>query len=165
MSFQPNGELIPDGGGDNIPLIRDILTIGRRESCDIPMRYPNVSGLHCELVFKDGFWYIKDLGSTNGIKVNGVRVPRKLLHPGEKITIAKKSYTIQYDPPINKRGMEELMEDMEDEDILSQPLLERAGLIKPRRDQKQTPQNNKSAPKTGAFDPGQFLLADDGETE
>jgi pSer/pThr/pTyr-binding forkhead associated (FHA) protein len=165
MSYQPNGELIPEGGGDNIPLIRDLLTIGRRESCDIPMRYPNVSGLHCELVFKDGFWYIKDLGSTNGIKVNGVRVPRKLLHPGEKITIARKSYTIQYQPPINKRGMEELMEDMEDEDILSQPLLERAGLIKPRRNNKQPPaDNNKPAPKA-SFDPAQFLLADDGEAQ
>jgi pSer/pThr/pTyr-binding forkhead associated (FHA) protein len=164
MSFQPNGELIPEGGGDNIPLIRDILTIGRRESCDIPMRYPNVSGLHCELIFKDGFWYIKDLGSTNGIKVNGVRTPKKLLHPGEKITIAKKSYTIQYEPPTNKRGMEELMEDMEDEDILSQPLLERAGLMKPRRDPKQTPADNKPASKS-TFDPGQFLLADDADNE
>jgi adenylate cyclase len=160
MSFKPNGELIPDGGGDNIPLIRDILTVGRRESCDICLRYPNVSGMHCELAFKDGFWWIKDLGSTNGIKVNGVKVPKKLLHPGEKITIAKRHFTIQYEPPTNKRSMQELMEDMDDEDILSQPLLERAGLVKPRRDQKPT-----EAPpsKNVGFDPGKFLLADEND--
>src|SRR5256885_1448242 len=31
MSFRANGELVPAGGGDNIPLIRDKLTIGRRD--------------------------------------------------------------------------------------------------------------------------------------
>src|SRR5260370_42320846 len=75
MSFEPNGELIPVGGGDSIPLIREKLTVGRRGSCDIPLRLPNVSGLHCELTFHDGFWWIRDLNSTNGIKVNGVKVP------------------------------------------------------------------------------------------
>lgn len=137
MSFKPNGELVPDGGGDNIPLIRETLSMGRRESCDICLRFPNVSGLHCELTFRDGFWWIRDLGSTNGVKVNGVRVPKKLLHPGEKITIAKKSFTIEYQPPIGKRAMEEMLEDYdEQQDILSQPLLERAGLLKPNRDLK-----------------------------
>src|SRR6516164_9223683 len=68
MSFKPNGELTPQGGGDAIPLLREHLSIGRRESCDIPMRFANVSGLHAELSFKDGYWKIRDLNSTNGIK-------------------------------------------------------------------------------------------------
>ena len=159
MSFKPNGELVPEGGGDNIPLIRENLTVGRRESCDIRLPFPNVSGMHCELAFKDGFWWIKDLGSTNGIKVNGVRVPRKLLHPGEKITIAKKTYTIEYQPPVGKRAMEELMEEMEDEDILSQPLLERAGLMKPAREPKRTPADPKSSPKNADRD--RYLLGEE----
>src|SRR3954467_15621270 len=71
MQAKPNGELVPLGGGDNIPLLREHLTMGRRESCDICMRFPSVSGVHCELRFKEGYWYIKDLNSTNGIKVNG----------------------------------------------------------------------------------------------
>jgi adenylate cyclase len=127
MSLEPNGELVPEGGGDNIPLIRPSLTIGRRETCDICLRLPNVSGLHCELSFEDGFWSIKDLGSTNGVKVNGVRVSKKMLNPGEKITIAKKSYTIEYRSPGGARVAEE-----REEDILSQSLLERAGLEKPQ---------------------------------
>src|SRR5437660_927770 len=69
MNQELNGELVPIGGGDSIPLIRPALTVGRRESCDICINFPNISGVHCELNFRDGYWYIRDLNSTNGIKV------------------------------------------------------------------------------------------------
>ena len=111
------------------PLVREHLSIGRRDSCDIPLRLPNVSGLHCELFFRDGFWWIQDLNSTNGVKVNGTRVPKKLLHPGDTITIAKRSYTIEYNPPAGAhRAMDEMLEQ---DDIMGQSLLEKAGLAKP----------------------------------
>jgi adenylate cyclase len=132
MSHQVHGELIPVGGGDNIPLIREQLTVGRRESCDICMQFPNISGRHCELTFRNGYWYIRDLNSTNGIKVNGVRVNDKLLHPGDELSIGKRRYNIQYNLPADQRGLEEETS----EDIMSQSLLERAGLEKPRRDDK-----------------------------
>lgn len=132
MSQACNGELVPVGGGDPIPLIRPNLTLGRRESCDVCLRFPNVSALHCELIFKDGHWSIRDLGSTNGIKVNGNRVQKKVLHPKDVITIAKRKYTIDYVPATQQR-MEEILE--EEEDIMSQPLLERAGLLHPPRDE------------------------------
>jgi len=129
MGLEVNGELLPVGGGDPIPLVRDILTIGRRESCDICLRFPNVSSQHCELAFHDGYWYVRDLGSTNGIKVNGSRVQKKVLHPGDEITIAKRRYTIEYTLTAGKHAIEEMMED----DIMSQGLLEKAGLVRPRR--------------------------------
>jgi pSer/pThr/pTyr-binding forkhead associated (FHA) protein len=130
MSMEPNGELVPVGGGDSIPLIRDTLTVGRRESCDVCLRLPNVSGLHCELSYIDGFWWLRDMNSTNGVKVNGSRVAKKILRPGDTITIAKRTYTIEYTPPVGKRAMEELMED----DPMSQSLLEKAGLVRPQRE-------------------------------
>lgn len=135
MDNQINGELVPVGGGDTIPLIRETLTIGRRESCDIPLRMPNVSGIHCELMNRDGYWYIRDLGSTNGIKVNGVRVQQKLLHPGDRITIAKRHWTIEYALQIGQRAIEEIMED----DVMSQSLLEKAGLVRPQRQVERRP--------------------------
>ena len=49
------GELVPVGGGDNIPLLRASLTIGRRESCDIVLRFSNVSGQHCQLTMENDF--------------------------------------------------------------------------------------------------------------
>lgn len=130
MSQACNGELVPIGGGDPIPLIRPTLTVGRRQSCDICLAFPNVSALHCELAFKDGHWSIRDLGSTNGLKVNNSRVQKKVLHPKDVITIAKRKYTIEYVPTVVQR-MEEILE--EEEDVMSQGLLEKAGLSHPPR--------------------------------
>jgi len=126
------GELVPIGGGDPIPLKRGVLTIGRRESCSICLKFPNISGLHCELAYKDaGYWQIRDLGSTNGLKVNGQRVLNRPLRPGDEIAIAKRKYKIQY----NLTGAAEAALEAvltEDEDVFSQSLLEKAGLAKRR---------------------------------
>jgi adenylate cyclase len=149
MSFRANGELVPAGGGDNIPLIREKLTIGRRESCDIPLRFPNVSGIHAELSFRNGYWYIRDCNSTNGIKVNGVRVLEKLLYPKDKITIGKRDYFVRYELPADMVGK---LEEVQEEDVMATPLLEKAGLQKPKREADRRGRN---------FDPADFLLGDD----
>jgi adenylate cyclase len=148
MSLDVHGELVPVGGGDPIPLIRATLTIGRRESCDICMKFPNISGLHCELSFKDGYWFVRDLGSTNGIKVNGARVQEKLVYPKDEISIGKRGYVISYDLPAGKRALEEV-----EEDIMSQSLLEKAGLERPKRFGQKKP--------SSSVDIAEFLLSDD----
>lgn len=94
----PNGELIPDGSGAPIALVRSHLQLGRRKSCDICLPYPNVSALHCELGFKDGHWVIRDLDSTNGVMVNGVRVRKAVLHPGDRLSVGKRGFMIRYTP-------------------------------------------------------------------
>jgi adenylate cyclase len=129
MSHPIQGELVPVGGGDSIPLTRTPLTVGRRESCDICMRYPNISGLHCELLFRDGFWYVRDLNSTNGIKVNGTRVQETLLQPGQELTIGQRRYLIQYELVEGQSALAEVQED-----IMSQSLLEKAGLERRKSD-------------------------------
>jgi adenylate cyclase len=151
MSLDVNGQLVPVGGGDPINLIREELVVGRRESCDIIMRYPNVSGTHCRLTFYEGYWYVQDLGSTNGIKVNGTRIhqQRKLLHPGDEVGIAKRKFIIRYEQIAGRHALEE-----EDEDIMAQPLLEKAGLEKP-----QEPSRRVLPPSEE--DAGEMLLADD----
>jgi pSer/pThr/pTyr-binding forkhead associated (FHA) protein len=132
MPVDSVGELVPVGGGDPIPLRRGVLTIGRRESCDISLRFPNISGLHCELAYKDaGFWQVRDLGSTNGIKVNGERVLNRPLRPGDEIAIAKRKYKIQYNlTPAAEAAIEAVLS--EDENVFSQSLMEKAGLVKRR---------------------------------
>jgi len=126
------GELVPIGGGDPIPLKRGVLSIGRRESCDISLKFPNISGLHCELAYKDaGYWQLRDLGSTNGIKVNGERVLNRPLRPGDEIAIAKRKYKIQYNlTPAGEAALEAVLS--ADEDVFSQTLLEKAGLARRR---------------------------------
>jgi len=129
MSNSSNGELVPIGGGDPIPLVRQKLVLGRRESCDICLRFPNISGQHCALSFQDGLWSIQDLGSTNGTKVNGQLVQQKALRPGDEIMIAKRRYTIQYALPTGHRAFQDFL----DEEDIGQSLLEKSGLERPPR--------------------------------
>src|SRR5262245_30905981 len=129
MHVNGNGQLVPVGGGDAIPLIRDQMSMGRRESCDIHLPFANVSGIHCELTYKQGYWFITDLGSTNGIKVNGTRVHKRALSPNDTITIAKRTWRIEYSPPVGAQTMDELLEDVDD--TIAQSLLEKAGLARP----------------------------------
>jgi adenylate cyclase len=116
------------------------MKVGRRDSCDICLRFPNISGLHSELSFLDGFWMINDLGSSNGTKVNGVRVQRKLLRPGDEVSFAKCRFRIQYQVAGDLNRHIVLEDDGEEaEDILSIPLLERAGLSRRRSDDDERP--------------------------
>jgi pSer/pThr/pTyr-binding forkhead associated (FHA) protein len=121
------GELLPVGGGDPIPLLKASLMVGRRESADIVLRFPNVSGHHCELSLEDGYWTIKDLRSSNGTKVNGVRVTEQKLLPGDKLSIARHEYEIAFDP-LRLGGKAPAVETSREESLFSRSLLESAGL-------------------------------------
>ena len=122
------GELIPFGGGDSIPLMKPNLLVGRRESCDIVLRFPNVSAHHCELSLEQGYWYVADLNSRNGTKVNGLRVTaKKLVQPGDRLAIAQRNYEFQYSPTM--LGAEGPPSDEAAlGDILGQSLMKSAGL-------------------------------------
>jgi len=96
-----NGKLVPTGGGDAIELPGESVLIGRRPSCDIRMDFQNISGHHCRLSFRDGFWFLEDLESQNGTKVSGTRIlPRtnKMIQPGDLITIGKRDFVMDYVP-------------------------------------------------------------------
>jgi hypothetical protein len=61
--------------------------IGRSKECDIQVADPNASRRHAELRREgDAFWLV-DLGSTNGLEVNGKRTQRAKLADGDRITI------------------------------------------------------------------------------
>lgn len=123
------GELVPQGGGDPVPLLKKKLLVGRRDSCDIALGFQNVSSRHCELELVDGYWLVRDLGSSNGTKVNGVRVRSKWVLPGDELSIAKHRYKIDYNVAPDAPPPPPL----EDEDVdLGTSLLEKAGLVRRR---------------------------------
>jgi len=131
MNHVVNGQMVPVGGGDPIPLRSELLSIGRRDSCDICLKFQNISGMHCELSWRKGFWFVRDLGSTNGIKVNGTRVMQKPLRPGDELAIGLRRYTLQYSLAASaEAALEDILTEAED---ISVPLMEKAGLSKPRR--------------------------------
>ena len=148
------GQLVPVGGGDPIPLLKTPLLIGRRSRCDIVLDFPNVSSQHCELAFINGFWQIRDLGSSNGIKVNGERLDTKFLQPGDSVTIAKHKFTIHFAPGAAAPPEEE-------EDPFAMSLLEKAGLEKRRDDARQ---HRKSAPAVKPPKPKNFSAEEDDAT-
>ena len=119
------GELNPSGGGAPIPLLHEKLLVGRRSSCDICLSFPNVSSHHCELEMKDGYWHVRDLGSSNGIKVNGERTTAKPLMPGDELQIAKHCFRIEYIVSGSAPAPE-------DEDPFAMGLMEKAGLASSR---------------------------------
>src|SRR3990172_4468944 len=96
------GELIEIGGGDPVPLLKRQLLVGRRESCDIVLRFANVSAHHCQLSIDNGYWYVRDMKSRNGVKINDTRIEKdeqqRRLDPGDVLAIAKHKYRVEYDP-------------------------------------------------------------------
>jgi hypothetical protein len=60
--------------------------VGRSRDCDLVLDDPNVSRHHAELLRDGDSWTVADMGSTNGIKVNGRRVEKAPLSPGDRVT-------------------------------------------------------------------------------
>jgi hypothetical protein len=68
-------------------------TIGRSRDADCVLRDPNVSRHHAELRRSpQGEWSIADLGSTNGVKVNGRRVGLARLAAGDQVTVGTTTF-------------------------------------------------------------------------
>ena len=85
------------GGGRRNVLSGSRVVIGRSREADIVLQDPNISRRHAELRREDGSWQIVDLGSTNGIKVNGRRVDSQPLRQGDQITIGVTDLTFELD--------------------------------------------------------------------
>jgi hypothetical protein len=68
-------------------------TIGRSKDADCVLRDPNVSRHHAELRRSPaGEWTIADLGSTNGVKVNGRRLGSTRLKSGDEVTLGTTTF-------------------------------------------------------------------------
>ena len=124
------GFLTPVGGGDPYPLIKTEVTVGRHKSCDIVLNFNNVSSKHCKLVLSEGYWYILDLQSTNGVSVNGSKVTDHRVDPGTSLAISKHFFKLHYDPRKNGASGVPPNETLRDVNVLSQSLMQRAGLEK-----------------------------------
>jgi Protein of unknown function (DUF3662)/FHA domain len=86
------------GGGRRNVLSGSRVVLGRSREADIVLQDPNVSRRHAEVRKDDGGgWQIVDLGSTNGIKVNGRRVDNQPLRPGDQVTIGTTDLTFELD--------------------------------------------------------------------
>ncbi len=90
---------------DNSPpieLTKDLTLLGRDDICDVRLEHKSVSKLHCVIVKTDGVLLLRDLGSTNGTRVNGQRVRRAALLPNDVLAIASLKYIVQFGAELEK---------------------------------------------------------------
>jgi hypothetical protein len=79
--------------GDSLQVKQPRIVIGRSRDCDVQLADANVSRRHAELRQEGASYWIVDLGSTNGIEVNGKRVKRAKLRSGDTITLGSTDVT------------------------------------------------------------------------
>lgn len=144
------GKLVPLGGGDDIPLKKKELIVGRKDECDVVLRFTNVSGRHCKFVLSSGYWYVVDLNSSNGVKVNGVRVTDRRIDPGVTVSIANHQFQLDYSPTANG-AFGAPPPDMLDADVFSKSLLERIGMGRGNKKNYPGTQQPAEKPKTGSL--------------
>jgi len=84
-------------GGSSILLDKPILLLGRDPECDIQLESPKISRRHCCLAQVGDSLVVRDLGSTNGIRINGVRVVEGHLKGGDELTIGNHRYQVRWD--------------------------------------------------------------------
>jgi pSer/pThr/pTyr-binding forkhead associated (FHA) protein len=74
-------------GGQPNRVARKVTTLGRSRDCDIVVPDPNVSRVHAEIRHEGLEYTLVDLGSTNGVEVNGKRVMRHTLRDGDQVSL------------------------------------------------------------------------------
>ncbi|MBA3717692.1 MAG: DUF3662 and FHA domain-containing protein [Actinobacteria bacterium] len=91
---EPEPEAMPEvppamlrAGAAEYPMERGRLVIGRSRDCDVRLADPNVSRQHAEIRQEGSSFFVVDLGSTNGIEVNGRRAKRARLEDGDTILL------------------------------------------------------------------------------
>lgn len=80
--------------GPSILLDKPILLFGRHAECDVQLNSKKVSRRHCCLAQVNDYLVIRDLGSTNGVKINGERVTEGRLRPGDELEIGNFRYQV-----------------------------------------------------------------------
>lgn len=84
-------------GGREVRISGDRLLVGRAPDCGVVLSSTKVSARHAEIAWRDGRWWVRDLGSVNGCRLNGKPVQASPLAPGDEIRIYP--YRISFSPP------------------------------------------------------------------
>lgn len=89
VMFQESGER------RDFPLHAPVITIGRKDDCDIRIPLAEVSRHHAQVTLTDTAVILKDLGSANGSYVNNKRVKEQKLAPGDHLVVGPVVFTVQ----------------------------------------------------------------------
>jgi pSer/pThr/pTyr-binding forkhead associated (FHA) protein len=84
--------------GPSILIDKPILLFGRHEECDVQLNSKKVSRRHCIVAQVNDVFIVRDLGSTNGVRINGERVAEGKLRPGDELQVGNFKYQLCADP-------------------------------------------------------------------
>ncbi|MEJ2757175.1 MAG: FHA domain-containing protein [Anaerolineales bacterium] len=92
-NIPPKFQAVPENiflvvGSNMISIEHQYTNIGRHVNNNVIITDPNVSRYHARIVLNDGKFYLEDLGSTYGTKLNGKEIKVKQLFNGDTISIA-----------------------------------------------------------------------------
>lgn len=164
-------QLVSLTDGPNILVDKPILLIGRHPECDIQIDSRKISRRHCCIAQVADYLVVRDLGSTNGIRINGVRVLEGRLNEKDELTIGGLTYRVCWDldsePPKPSEGMRNRAEPQ----VPSQPiagqddeLLEASddpvALVDPRGDRSKRASERPPLPASVAVPPSEFGTAE-----
>jgi predicted component of type VI protein secretion system len=90
-------QLVALNDGPNILLDKPILLLGRHPECDIQIDSRKISRRHCCIAQVSDYLVVRDLGSTNGVRINGVRVTEGRLNAGDELTIGNHRYQVTWE--------------------------------------------------------------------
>jgi len=80
-----------------ILLDKPIILIGRHPECDIQLESRKISRRHCCIAEVDKVLAVRDLGSTNGIQINGEPLQEGRLADGDELTIGNLRYQVRWE--------------------------------------------------------------------
>lgn len=86
-----------------LTLTQSPVRIGRHHNADVRLDDESVSLFHCQIDQINGTLWVRDVGSREGIFVNGFNVPQSHLMPGDRLTVGTVSFQVQYDRWIDRR--------------------------------------------------------------
>ncbi|MFN2545926.1 MAG: FHA domain-containing protein, partial [Myxococcales bacterium] len=102
-----------------IPVVRDEITIGRNDANMVRLTEKNVSRKHGRLLREAGHFYIEDLDSFTGIRVNGEKIHGKhAVREGDLIQISEYDLSLQAGPDEKPEGSDKGFGDEDDEETL-----------------------------------------------
>src|SRR6516164_1183344 len=95
-------QLVALDAGPSVLLDKPILLIGRHPECDIQIDSRKISRRHCCIAQVADYLVIRDLGSTNGIRINGDRVVEGRLDEGDEVLIGASRYRVSWEVEVEQ---------------------------------------------------------------